>query len=83
MCSDKVLGVEAPQAGATSLAGNQSAAQLAAGRAAEVRDRGEMSQNEFLDWLIASGHLTKPWFRVTLVQPGRAQRRAAPAQEML
>ena len=47
------------------LMGTQSAAQLAAAaRAAEVRDRGEMSQDEFVDWLIASGHLTKPWFRV-------------------
>ena len=50
------------------LMGTQSAAQLAAAaRAAEVRDRGEMSQNEFLDWLAASGFLTSPWYRVKLV----------------
>jgi hypothetical protein len=50
------------------LMGTQSAAQVAAAaRAAEVRDRGAMSQNEFLDWLAASGHLTSPWYRVKLV----------------
>jgi hypothetical protein len=51
------------------LMGTQSAAQLAAAaREAEVKDRGVMSQNEFLDWLAASGHLTDPGYRVKLME---------------
>jgi hypothetical protein len=60
------------------LMGTQSAAQLAAAaRATEVRDRGEMSQNEFLDWLAASGVLTSPWYRVKLVDIRLAHDRRA------